>query len=71
MALTYEFLTARADEAAREAKNAKLENVRLRAERSEAAWRDMASRALRIQQDRTAREREKERERQEAESQTA
>jgi hypothetical protein len=55
MALSYEFLLARANEAATEAANARLDNVRNRALRSEAAWRDMAARELRIQQDRADR----------------
>jgi hypothetical protein len=59
MAQTYEFLIARADEAAAEAKNAVLENLRERALRSEAAWRDMAARTLRVDQNREARERER------------
>lgn len=54
MALSYEFLLARADEAAREAETARLCNTKERALRSEAAWREMANRALEI-----AREREK------------
>ena len=61
MALTYEFLIARADEAAAEAGKTQLENVRIKALRSEAAWRDMAARALRIQQDREDRVRVRER----------
>lgn len=52
MSLTYEFLIARAEEAAAEADNAALENVRRRAQRSEAAWRDMATRARKIEHDR-------------------
>jgi hypothetical protein len=59
MAQTYEFLIARADEAAAEAKNAGLENLRQRALRSEAAWREMAARTLRVDQNREARERER------------
>lgn len=59
MALSYEFLTARADEAAKEAENAALDNVRMRALRSEAVWRDMADRALRIEEDREKARREK------------
>ena len=55
MALTYEFLIARADEAAAEAQKAGLENLRERALRSEAAWRDMAARTLRVDQIRVAR----------------
>lgn len=45
MALTYEFLIARAEQAANEAEEATLDNVRRKALRSEAAWRDMADRA--------------------------
>ena len=59
MAQTYEFLIARADEAAAEAEGAVLENLRERALRSEAAWRDMAARTLRVDQNREARERER------------
>lgn len=46
MTQSYEFLMARADEAATEAEEALLDNVRQRARRSEAAWREMADRAL-------------------------
>lgn len=42
MALSYEFLIERADQAATEASSAKLDNVRDRALRSEKAWRAMA-----------------------------
>lgn len=42
MALTYEFLIERADQAATEAASARLDNVRDRALRSEKAWRVMA-----------------------------
>lgn len=59
MALTYEFLIARADEAAAEAAKAGLENLRNQALRSEAAWREMAARTLRVDQNREARERER------------
>lgn len=52
MSLTYEFLIARADEAAKEAEDAVLDNVRRRALRSEAAWRDMALRQRKIEHDR-------------------
>ncbi len=54
MALTYEFLTARAEQAANEAASALLENVRIRALRSEAAWRDMADQALELARNRDA-----------------
>ena len=43
MALSYEFLIERADQAATEASGAKLDNVRERALRSEKAWRAMAN----------------------------
>lgn len=46
MTQSYEFLIARAAEAATEAEQASLDNVRQRARRSEAAWREMADRAL-------------------------
>lgn len=42
---TIEFYQERADEAAEQARNATLENVRERALRSESAWRAMADRA--------------------------
>lgn len=45
MAQTIEFYEDRAEEAAEEARNATLMNVRDRALRSEAAWRTMANRA--------------------------
>lgn len=54
MALTYEFLIARADQAAQEAHCAVLQNVRERALRSEKAWRDMAEQALEVQRGRAA-----------------
>jgi hypothetical protein len=62
MALSYDFLVARADEAASEAANARLDNVRDRALRSEAAWRDMAAREKRLQKDRADRVVERQRE---------
>lgn len=46
MALSYEFLIARAEQAAHEAASALLENVRERSLRSEATWRTMADRVL-------------------------
>jgi hypothetical protein len=52
MAGSYEFFVQRADEAAKEAAAASLDNVRERALRSEAAWRGMADRALQIERDR-------------------
>jgi hypothetical protein len=52
MALTHEFLVERADQAAKEAAGAVLDNVRDRALRSETAWRAMADQALKIQRNR-------------------
>ena len=52
MALTYQFLIDRANEAAKEADEATLDNVRRKALRSEAAWRDMAERALKMDEER-------------------
>ena len=43
MALSYEFLIQRAEQAAQEAAGSLLENVKERALRSEKAWRTMAS----------------------------
>jgi len=44
-----EFFEERAEEAADEARNATLANVRERALRSEAAWREMANRAIAVE----------------------
>ena len=44
MSTTSDFYTARADESARDAAAATLDNVRERCLRSEAAWRSMAER---------------------------
>lgn len=52
MSQNFEFYNARAKEAAVEAKAAKLDNVRERALRSETAWREMADRALQMEQER-------------------
>ena len=52
MAQKYEFLLARADEAASEAQGAALDNVKQRALRSEKAWRAMAERTRKIEQER-------------------
>lgn len=49
MSQTLEFYLARANEAAADATNATLDNVRDRALRSEAAWRDMADRQTRVE----------------------
>lgn len=46
MTNTTAFYLARADECALEARNTRLENVRARNLRSEAAWRAMAARLL-------------------------
>ena len=43
MALSYDFLIERAEQAASEAASADLENVRTRSLRSENAWRAMAN----------------------------
>jgi hypothetical protein len=46
---TIKFYETRAEEAADEARHATLQNVRLRALRSEAAWRRMADRAIAVE----------------------
>jgi hypothetical protein len=48
----FEFYNTRAKEAAAEAEAATLDNVRERALRSETAWREMADRALQMEQER-------------------
>jgi hypothetical protein len=52
VAFTYEFLTARAEQAAQEAACALLENVRVRSLRSEAAWRYMANQVFEVARNR-------------------
>jgi len=52
MSQTFEFYDARAREAAVDAQEAKLDRVRERALRSEAAWRQMAVRAQVIESER-------------------
>lgn len=52
MALTYQFLVERADQAAREAADAMLDNVRERCLRAEKAWRVMALQTLETTQSR-------------------
>lgn len=52
MALSYEFLIERADQAATEASGAKLDNVRDRALRSEKAWRAMAEQLREVAENR-------------------
>ena len=47
MSVSSEFYLARAEESAREADKAVLDNVRDRCRRSEAAWRQMADRLIR------------------------
>lgn len=47
MSASSDFYLARADECARDADNAALDNVRERCLRSEAAWRTMADRIMR------------------------
>lgn len=47
MSTTSEYYLARANENARDAENAMLDNVRDRCRRSEAAWREMADRVVR------------------------
>lgn len=55
MAQTIDFYQERAAEAAEEARNATLDNVRERALRSEAAWRQMADRAMAVEENRARR----------------
>lgn len=52
LALTYDFLILRADQAAQEAASSKLHNVIERALRSEKAWRAMADQALEVTRNR-------------------
>ena len=59
MALTYEFLIARAEHEAGEAAGALLGNVRERALRSEAAWRAMADKLLEAARSRELAEQER------------
>lgn len=56
MSTTREFYIARAEESANEAANATLNNVRERAERSAAAWREMADRMERVERQRVVAE---------------
>ncbi len=58
MAQTTQFYLERAEEAAEEARNATLDNVRDRALRSEASWRAMAIRAQTIDDNRARRAQE-------------
>ena len=66
MSQSYDFYIARADEAANEANNTPLMNVRERALRSESAWREMAARVLKVEHDRKLAEQDR-KERREAE----
>ena len=59
MAQTYEFYTARAEEAAAEAAKASLANVRERALRAEQTWRGLADQARGVAMQRRKIEREK------------
>lgn len=52
MALSYEFLIQRAEQAAQEAAGSLLENVKERALRSEKAWRTMADQVLEVARNR-------------------
>lgn len=52
MSQNYDFQIARADEAAAEAAGALLDNVKQRALRSEAAWREMAERTRKMDEER-------------------
>jgi hypothetical protein len=52
MALSYEFLIERAEQAAQDANRAVLDNVRDRALRSETAWRIMANQVLEVARNR-------------------
>jgi hypothetical protein len=56
MSISFEFANERAAEAAHDAEVAQLDNVRDRALRSEAAWRDMADRARKTEESRAKRE---------------
>lgn len=62
----YEFYNTRAKEAAAEAAKATLDNVRERALRSETAWREMADRALQMEQEREVAKEEREKRQAEA-----
>lgn len=60
MSQGYKFYAARAVEAKAEAAEATLENVRLRALRSEAMWLQLADHARKVEADREKARREKE-----------
>ena len=59
MSQTFEFYDARAREAATEAKEASLDNVRDRNLRAEKTWRGLADQARRVMIDRAKAERER------------
>jgi hypothetical protein len=59
MALSYEFLIQRAEQAAQEAAASMLENVKERALRSEKAWRTMADQVLEVARNRELAQQEK------------
>ena len=59
MSQTFEFYDARAREAANEAENASLLNVRERHLRAEKTWRGLADQARRVALDRAKAERER------------
>ncbi len=59
MSQSFEFYNARAEEAAREAQEATLNNVRERNLRAEKTWRGLADQALRIKADREKADRER------------
>ena len=59
MSQTFEFYQARADEAAADAQEATLENVRERALRAEKTWRGLAEQARGVAEQRAKTEREK------------
>ena len=56
---SFEFYDARAQEAAREAEEATLDNVRERNLRAEKTWRGLAEQALRVKADREKADRER------------
>jgi hypothetical protein len=59
MTMTFQFCEMRADEEAAAAKAATLDNVRDRALRSEAAWREMGNRLRAVQAQRRKNEQER------------
>ncbi len=59
MSQSFEFYDARANEAARDAREATLENVRERNLRAEKTWRGLADQALKVKADRETAERER------------